>query len=160
MSLPTSQQRVLERIESDLEGCEPRLVSMFSIFTRLTRNEEAPRTESLPPGTSLKGLRRIARPRAIVAVPLLLVLLGMLVFLTVSSSSTAHACPGTQPRVTSCQSASKLQNHAQAVPTAGSRLAAGEQLRVLDDRGIWPEITEATSAAPAPDPGAAGVTAP
>ena len=123
VSSPASQQRVLERIESDLQGCEPRLVSMFSIFTRLTRNEGAPRTESLPPGTSLLGFRRLARARAIVAVPLLLVLLGMLIFLTVSSSSSAHACPGTQPRVTSCQSAFKLQDHLQAAPIAGGRLA-------------------------------------
>jgi hypothetical protein len=124
VSLPLSQQRVLARIESDLQGCEPRLASMFSIFTRLTRNEGAPRTESLPPGTSLQGARRIARMRALVAVPLLLVLMAMLIFVTVSSS-TAHACrPGTTPHITSCQSGSKLQDHSQAAPTAGSRLAA------------------------------------
>src|ERR1700733_13601874 len=39
-------------------------------------------------------------------------------------------------------------------------LDAGQQPRVLDDHGIRPEITEAASAAPAPDPGAAGVAAP
>jgi len=47
VSLPASQQQVLDRIETDLEGCEPRLWSMFAIFTRLTRDEGAPRTESL-----------------------------------------------------------------------------------------------------------------
>jgi hypothetical protein len=110
---------VLERIESDLQDCEPRLVSMFSIFTRLTRNEGAPRTESLSAGTSLPGSRRIARTRAIVAVPLLLVLVAMLIFVTVSSSA-AHACrPGATPHVTSCQSGSKLQDHSQAAPSGG-----------------------------------------
>ncbi len=111
MSLPASQQRVLQRIESDLNGCEPRLVSMFSIFTRLNRNEGAPRTESLPPGTARQQARRIARVRALVAIPLLLVLVAMLIFVTVSGS-TAHACrPGTTPRVTGCQTVSKLQVH-------------------------------------------------
>jgi len=119
VSLPASQQRVLERIESDLQGCEPRLASMFSIFTRLTWNEGAPRTESLPAGTSLRGARRIARTRAIVAVPLLVVLVAMLIFVTVSSSA-AHACrPGTTPHVTSCQSGSKLQDHSQAALGGG-----------------------------------------
>jgi hypothetical protein len=117
--LPASQQRVLARIESDLQGCEPRLASMFSIFTRLTRNEGAPRTESLPPRTRLPGVRRIARTRAIVAIPLLLVLVAMLIFVAVSSSA-AHACqPGAAPRVTSCQSGSKLQDHSQAAPGGG-----------------------------------------
>jgi hypothetical protein len=47
--LPTDQRRVLDRTESDLEGGEPRLRSMFVIFTRLTRAKGAPRTESLQP---------------------------------------------------------------------------------------------------------------
>jgi hypothetical protein len=96
---------------------------MFSIFTRLTRNEGAPRTESLTPRTGRQRVRRIARIRALVAVPLLLVLVGMVVFLAVSNSS-AHACRvGITPRVTSCQSVSNLQVHSQAAPTVGSRLA-------------------------------------
>jgi Protein of unknown function (DUF3040) len=119
VSLPASQQRVLARIESDLQGCEPRLASMFSIFTRLTWNDGAPRTESLPPRTRQRGARRIARARAIVAVPLLLVLVAMLIFVAVSSS-TAHTCqPGAAPRVISCQSGSKLQGHSQAAPGGG-----------------------------------------
>jgi hypothetical protein len=47
--LPTDQRRVLDRTESDLEGGEQRLRSMFVIFTRLTRAKGAPRTESLQP---------------------------------------------------------------------------------------------------------------
>ena len=38
MSLPTGQQRVLESIEGKLAESDPRLVSLFSIFTRLTPN--------------------------------------------------------------------------------------------------------------------------
>ena len=36
MSLPTGQQRTLESIEGKLAESDPRLVSLFSIFTRLT----------------------------------------------------------------------------------------------------------------------------
>jgi hypothetical protein len=73
VSLPVAQQRVLEGIESALEGGEPRLRSMFAIFTRLTRDEGAPRTESL---RAQPGLRRFwsadglsATLWAVIAVP-------------------------------------------------------------------------------------------
>ena len=42
MSLPTDQQRVLERIEGKLTQSDPRLVSLFTIFTRLTSGEKMP----------------------------------------------------------------------------------------------------------------------
>jgi hypothetical protein len=123
VSLPVSQQRVLVRIERDLKGCEPRLVSMFAIFARLTSDEEVPRTESLPSRTSLRRpartnrLRRPARTvtlQAIIAVPLMLGLVALLIFLTVSSSA-AHACrPSPAPRVATCQSAFRLQDHSPA----------------------------------------------
>lgn len=95
MSLPASQQQVLDEIESDLEGCEPRLKSMFAIFTRLNRDEGAPRTESLRPGS-----RRL---RAVIAVPLVMGLVALCVFLAISSSSTDR-----------CSSVAGLR----AVPTA------------------------------------------
>ena len=47
MSLPASQQRVLDRIEEVLKKREPRLVSMFAMFTRLNINERLPRIEAL-----------------------------------------------------------------------------------------------------------------
>jgi hypothetical protein len=37
MSLPTCQQRVLDRIEQSLHAGDPRLRSKFAIFTKLTR---------------------------------------------------------------------------------------------------------------------------
>ncbi len=48
MSLPAGQQRVLDGIAEALRVSEPRLVSMFATFTRLTRNEAAPGQEQLP----------------------------------------------------------------------------------------------------------------
>ena len=60
------------------------------------------------------SLRRTFRLRAIIAVPLMLGLVALLIFLTVSSSA-AHACrPGTAPHVASCQSGSRLQDHSPA----------------------------------------------
>jgi hypothetical protein len=47
MSLPACQERVLRGIESALRKGEPRLASIFATFTRLTRDEELPRTEQL-----------------------------------------------------------------------------------------------------------------
>jgi hypothetical protein len=47
MSLPSSQQRVLDRIEGILRDSDPRLTALFMIFTRLTREEEMPRIEEL-----------------------------------------------------------------------------------------------------------------
>src|ERR1035441_8660569 len=55
MSLPSKQQRVLDRIESILRDSDPRLAAMFVIFTRLTRDEEMPRLEELR--ARLAGLR-------------------------------------------------------------------------------------------------------
>jgi hypothetical protein len=47
MGLPASQRRILERIENALRGSDPRLAALFSIFTRLTCDEEMPRIEQV-----------------------------------------------------------------------------------------------------------------
>jgi len=47
MGLPTGQQRVLESIEGRLAESDPRLVSLFSIFTRLTLAETMPWIEQV-----------------------------------------------------------------------------------------------------------------
>lgn len=109
VSLPAGQQQVLDRIETDLEGCEPRLRSMFAIFTRLTRDDGAPRTESLLPRgrlrTWLTGI-----PRAVMWMPLVLGLVTVFVFLAIngaavpscSGAAGAHAAPA--GRAIGCQS--------------------------------------------------------
>lgn len=113
--MPVSQQRILDGIESALEGGEPRLRSMFAIFTRLTRDEGAPRTEWLPSRASIQRAWLTARLRAIIAVPLVLGVMALLIVLAVSSSP-AYACrSGTGPRaMTSCQSVRESQGHSQA----------------------------------------------
>jgi hypothetical protein len=47
VGLPANQRRILERIESALRGSDPRLAALFSIFTRLNRDEEMPRLEQV-----------------------------------------------------------------------------------------------------------------
>jgi hypothetical protein len=47
MSLPVAQQRILDGIADGLRASEPRLASMFAIFTNLTRHEARPSREDL-----------------------------------------------------------------------------------------------------------------
>ena len=47
MGLPARQRRILERIEGALRGSDPRLAALFSIFSRLNREEEMPRIEQV-----------------------------------------------------------------------------------------------------------------
>ena len=84
MSLPTRQLRKLEEIEGSLTGSDPRLRSLFAIFTRLTRGEAMPWFEEVPVRPIADGLaavrglaRRIAR-RPAVRVRALLLLPAML----------------------------------------------------------------------------------
>src|SRR5262249_58424342 len=81
MSLPIGQQRALESIEGKLAESDPRLVSLFSIFTRLTRTETMPWIEQVavrPIADRLAALghwfrwiarRPAARVRAMVLLP-------------------------------------------------------------------------------------------
>ena len=47
MSLPIAQERTLTNIEQALRSRDPRLTSLFSIFTRLTRQEAMPTIEQI-----------------------------------------------------------------------------------------------------------------
>src|SRR5499433_4066527 len=81
MGLPIGQQRVLESIEGKLAESDPRLVSLFSIFTRLTLTEKMPWIEQValrPVTDRLAALaywlrwiarRPAARVRAMVLLP-------------------------------------------------------------------------------------------
>jgi hypothetical protein len=114
MSLPACQERVLRGIESALRRGEPRLASIFAIFTRLTGDEELPRTEQLVQrpwpwrwldragvrsrrrrrggGTAAWASGRPAtRLRAVILVPVLLIM--TLSGLAFASTSGTHPCP-------------------------------------------------------------------
>jgi hypothetical protein len=47
MGLPVGQRRSLDEIEDSLRASDPRLASLFTIFTRLNRDEEMPAIEQL-----------------------------------------------------------------------------------------------------------------
>jgi Protein of unknown function (DUF3040) len=47
VSLPASQQRILDRIDRRLRDSDPKLASLFAIFTRLTHDEDMPRIEEI-----------------------------------------------------------------------------------------------------------------
>jgi hypothetical protein len=114
VSLPVSEQRALDGIESALEGGEARLRSMFAIFTRLTHDEGEPRTEALRAETLLRRVRRAGgltgRVRVIVAVALMLGLVTLFVVMAMAGSA-AHGCrPGPlMVRPASCQQAQQAQ---------------------------------------------------
>jgi hypothetical protein len=61
MSLPTRQLRKLEEIEGTLTGSDPRLRSLFAIFTRLTRGEAMPWFEEVPVRPIADGLAAVRR---------------------------------------------------------------------------------------------------
>jgi hypothetical protein len=95
MSLPASQQRVLDRIEEALKRREPRLASMFAMFTRLTVHEEPPRIEALDPVPwwSLKRYHPSARIRAFVLLTLAAGLVVSAVFIGMSQSPAGCNAP-------------------------------------------------------------------
>jgi hypothetical protein len=88
MSLPASQQRVLDRIEETLKRREPRLASMFAIFNRLNIHERVPWIEALKPVPwwSMKRYHPSARIRAFLLVTLAAALVVSAVFVGMSQS--------------------------------------------------------------------------
>ena len=50
MTLPASQQHALDAIDEVFQSAEPRLATMFGVFTHLTQQEAMPAVETLPPG--------------------------------------------------------------------------------------------------------------
>lgn len=122
MSLPACQQRVLDTIENVLQKREPRLASMFAMFTRLTRGEGLPRTERLE-ATPWWVWRRRWRPRraggsprarrspgwpaaapSMLIIPALILLTVSAVFLVMTSLSATCAPAASRPGVAASHS--------------------------------------------------------
>jgi hypothetical protein len=57
MGLPARQRKRLENIEHKLRSSDPRLAAMFSIFGRLTRDEDMPSIEELRHRAAMLVLR-------------------------------------------------------------------------------------------------------
>ena len=97
VSLPSYQKSLLIGMDRALEACDPRLASMFAIFTRLTRDEGPPLTERLARGPNQVALRLRAvtrRARASAAVPIVLVacLMVAIIMLGIATAS-GRSCP-------------------------------------------------------------------
>ena len=89
MSLPERQQMILDQIEQVLQAADPRLRSMFAMFSRLASREVMPGTEAMP-GTEPKPARRPVRKIVLISVVLISVL-SVVVFNVVT---TGNECPG------------------------------------------------------------------
>jgi hypothetical protein len=63
MSLPARQLQKLKEIEGGLTGSDPRLRSLFAIFSRLTRGEAMPWFEEVPVRPIRDALARAATRR-------------------------------------------------------------------------------------------------
>ncbi len=108
MSLPTGQQRTLESIEGKLAESDPRLVSLFSIFTRLTLAETMPWIEQVavrPVADRLAaigqwfhwmGRRPAARVRAMVALPAVLTAVACALTIAFGFPGSQRHVPGTK----------------------------------------------------------------
>lgn len=120
MSLPACQQRILDTIAGTLQVRDPRLASMFAIFTKLSRQEPMPAAEALQVSRLRWALRRMqwnarrvrrkarrlrqtgarrSRLRAFVIVPVVLAAFVSLIVL-VPQSADQPAC-GAGPTVRS-----------------------------------------------------------
>jgi hypothetical protein len=87
MSLAVSEERALTGIEQALLSRDPRLKSLFTIFTRLTRHEAMPTIEQL------RRRHWWSAPGAVILVALVLAVVGTVVF---SLAMPARACSPTQ----------------------------------------------------------------
>lgn len=106
MSLPTGQQRVLERIEGKLAESDPRLASLFSLFTRLTRAEKMPWIEQVKVrpvayriariGSGFRGMGRrpAARVRAMLLLPAALAAMACALTIAFGFPGSQRPAPG------------------------------------------------------------------
>jgi Protein of unknown function (DUF3040) len=110
MSLPVAQERALTSIEQALRSRDPKLNSLFSIFTRLTGQEAMPTIEQI------RRRRRRPQPGA-----LILVTLALLVCAVVAGSLASGRGCGPAPT-------GKAQPSAIAASAAFSQCTATHQL--------------------------------
>ncbi len=106
MGLPTGQQRVLERIEGRLAESDPRLVSLFTIFTRLNLAEKMPWIEQIRArpvayriGRVAAGFRGIgrrpaARVRAMMLLPAALIAMACALTIAFGFPGSQRPAPG------------------------------------------------------------------
>jgi hypothetical protein len=88
MSLRARQQRALHRIEQTLAADDPRLGSMFAIFTRLTQHEAISMTERVR-----TRIRHLPHPVGVIPIAVIAALAVLVLSLLVPSPGTCSAPP-------------------------------------------------------------------
>jgi hypothetical protein len=158
MGLPVSQRRNLDEIEDSLRVTDPRLVSLFTIFTRLNRDEEMPRIEQLKAGAAgLWAWLRIrpaaairwlaassgARFRTAVFFPIALAAMACTMLLGMGSSGS-HRCVSAPRAVGTSQLTTKpgdkVRIRAAARTGTAARTGAGASTKAIAcSPALWPD---------------------
>lgn len=104
MGLPAGQQRILEKIDVKLTESDPRLNSLFAIFTRLTRSEAMPWIEQVTPrplrdlitSVRVRLLSRhpAARVRALLLLPAALIAMVCALTISIGLAGSHRPVPG------------------------------------------------------------------
>jgi hypothetical protein len=112
--LPTTQQSLLNGMDRALEARDPRLASMFAMFTLLTSDDGPPPTERLAPAPGaiaawLRKLARRARAAALMPIVLAVGLMAAVIALGVATSGWKSCSPAarhwpTRSAVQACSS--------------------------------------------------------
>jgi len=112
MSLPVAQERTLTSIEQALRSRDPRLNSLFSIFTRLTRQEPMPAFEQI------RQRRWRPQPGAVVLVTIALLVCAIVAGSLSSGRGCGHATGTTTQPSAIAASAAFPQCSSHALPGA------------------------------------------
>lgn len=135
MSLSARQCRVLDTIEQQLRAREPRLASMFAIFTTLNSDEMLPAVETIQAGhrrrlaERISGLRRgwrRGKPRPTSRATLRLVNVALVPFIVIGLLAIALVVGGHGPSTNRCSRMDGFHSFAVAAvvaPKCGSSLS-------------------------------------
>lgn len=132
VSLPASQQRVLDRMEGALLASEPQLVSMFAIFTRINSDEPVG-AEPLarPRPRRLRWLRAGTTIYAFVLVPVMFAMITVGALLSsrahsVVTCETGYSAGGGSPWTSRpwCQTIQKTTGTGARIASCAARIPA------------------------------------
>lgn len=125
MTLPDAQQRVLDRMEGALQASEPKLASMFAIFTRLNADEPlGAEPLARPRPRRLRWLRAGTTIYAFVLVPVMFAMITIGALLSSRAHSVATCVTGYSAGGGSWVSRPWCQMTIQKTTASGSRLAS------------------------------------
>ena len=157
VSLPASQQRVLDRMEGALQASEPQLVSMFAIFTRINADEPVG-AEPLarPRPRRLRWLRAGTTIYAFVLVPVMFAMITVGALLssrahTVVTCETGYSAGGGSPWTSRpwCQTIQKTTGTGARIASCAARIPAIRFVARVGNEALAPPARAVTATAPA-----------